>query len=1277
MIQKHRIATNIGVDQKVTVELKQNYDILEILSLKFSQQQTYTSLCSDYGVVCGRISVNNGFGIPNARVSIFIPLSEIDENDPVVAALYPYKSPTEKNEDGLRYNLLPARKQHGGHEPVGSFFDQSDILNNEAKLEVYEKYYSYTVKTNDAGDFMIWGVPIGPQILHVDVDLSDISCFSLRPDDFIRQGIGVDQFKNTYSFKSSTDLSALPQIISFDKSIEVFPFWGNVDLCEIGITRTDFDLSDEGVKVEPKAYLLGSVFSDQGNNAVNKNCTPKNTMGYKCNLISDPAVIEVIRFTSAKDNNNRPILELYEINEDIDESGSFVLTLPMNMDYVYTNEFGENEITNDPNKGIPTSGCYRFRISTKNESLGRVRTTASYLVPNIREFIEENIDKSYAWSLDWNDYPTGATNNSLIFYSENGRYYPKDYFYRLTYNKVYSISSFMGSYFTSSGGGRDTFLGIKEISPKKEDDCEENVVTPPINFGIQKFTFAILIATILNTFERLIYYAFIAAVQILIIPFQALYNFRIRIRAFGVTLIDWRPFEFLDRAVIEPLQRFGTVRLGIAIYPDCETCDNLDYTNELPNLNTDPATLYTKVATGTVIPDNYMVTYGCAGYTDGDPVTTRLYFVIPGGTCSPASTVQPTFIGSYSLSMLINEQDRFVVKFNNSQLSAALVLNQEDINSQITYFFDDVLKASHTNNGLNAPTTPITYEIYDKNSSLISGSGGSGLQSELQGGCQQYTTVYKESIVSQTYCVTDASLPYNSLTTSNLSVGSSCPSGKIAVGQVIRRVNNNPCGTCGTKSGYSEFRYGLFTIIPAASTNNWGVNFDAITEYARRKLVAKLFCEGYVNYSFIDNWLTGSLYVFPFKAKVRWDNEEELDLNVRRTKYCSNLVYFKVGTLENPDKRFYYRSTRYGWGSFNKTNNSLGHPTTIVDLGPRDEFIKEICVDASVDPNCSIVRSIGPTSYQNFKELLGLYINYKLDYLGPNGNIKSFFENNGFNPVLPNKLDGRVLNGDVLQLISINNEAGIEEFDLQNRNYAVYSPQILDVESYPTLLDGGPMPINFVLDGTSNVTGSVYDGEGFRVRACLNEPGRLTEASQEVPFFLWDKNGDGFGVGTDHHWDYNFIEVQPLQGMTKSYNYIGDSTHKYILFPMTKLYNGNTFTYPGVQYNDIIADVVSTSAVHTNYNMQEEGFTVLECDDEDNPTTGTLWIRTGETGNWASIAWTNAMDFIIKPTTTNYNGSRQILSTPFLFYFGLRPGKTAVDKFMERFGPKGAFKSAE
>jgi hypothetical protein len=40
---------------------------------------------------------------------------------------------------------------------------------------------------------MIWGVPVGKQTIHIDVDLSDIGCFSLRPYDFIRKGVGEEK----------------------------------------------------------------------------------------------------------------------------------------------------------------------------------------------------------------------------------------------------------------------------------------------------------------------------------------------------------------------------------------------------------------------------------------------------------------------------------------------------------------------------------------------------------------------------------------------------------------------------------------------------------------------------------------------------------------------------------------------------------------------------------------------------------------------------------------------------------------------------------------------------------------------------------------------------------------------------------------------------------------------------------------------------------------------------------------------------------------------------
>ena len=1280
MMQKHRISTNIGKDQKVTVELNQDYDLLEILSLKFTQQEAYTSLCSDYGVVCGRISVNNGFGVPNARVSIFVPLSSADENDPVISKLYPYKSITDKGDTNHRYNLLPSRKQHGGHEPTGTFFDQSDILSREEVLEVYEKYYTYTVKTNTSGDFMIWGVPLGEQIIHVDVDLSDIGCFSLRPDDFIRLGEGVDKFKNTYSFKSSEDIDSLPQIVSFQQSINVYPFWGNQDLCEIGITRTDFDLSSKGVKIEPKAYFLGSVYSDQGKNSVNKNCTPKGTMGQKCSLISGPAVVEIIRFSNNMDKKNRPILEKYEVEEDVDEDGSFVLPLPMNLEYVYTDDFGDLQVTNDPNKGIATTGVYRFRITMKNEQLGRVRVVGSYLVPNIREYnsSEEEMDKSYTFSLNWDDYPTEATNTDVIFDQTYGSYYPKDYFYRMTYNKVYGVSSFMGSYFSSNGFNRHTFLGIKEIAPKDEDDCDGNVVTPPVNWGIQKFNFGILLAIIINIFERIIYTGFVSAVQVLIVPFQVLYDWRIYLgidtRILTITIIDWYPFRKgglidMDEKVIEPLQQFGTVRLGISIYPECETCDNLDYTiPEQTAQETDPEKLFSLRLQGSAFPESFVAS--CFNIS-----SSALYFSTPpsstGYTCAANFGSQIP-----SLITISNDSSRYIVKFSNGK-SGNISLVKGTRDGIDYYYFIDNLKLSH--NGGNPPTGPISYKIFDSYTRLTSSAPtSSGLNSELEGGCQQYVTVYNESIVKKSYCVTDPSTAYKNLPIATN--GFSCSGGKVVAGQVIGG-DSNPCGTCDTKSGFSEFRYGLFTIVPAAKVTNWTPNIRAIGEYTRRKLVGKLFCEGVVNYSFLDNWLTGSLYFFPFKAKVRWDDEATLDLNYRSTDYCKDLVYFKVGTLENKVKRFYYRSAYTVDGnSFTRARSTMGHPTTIVDLGPRDEFIKEICTDPSLDPNCSVVRNIGPSSYQDFKEMLGLYINYKMDTLGVDGDYTDFFDNNGFNYVMPNKMDGYVFNGDALQLISINSEAGIEEFDLQNPNYSVYNPRILDAEQIESMYGvDAAFPINFALDKE----------DGYRVRVCLNEPGRLTESSQPVPFYLWDKGGSGFGSGIQQHWDYNNIQVQPLQGMTYGYVPTGDTSHKYVLFPMTKEYDGMITGYTGIQSSLFrIFDVETiASGAHNDYDNQEEGFTVLEIsswssgttDDQkiQNGTAGTIYTRVGDAGNWVSKSWVNTDDYFIKPTSTNYGGNKQILSTPFLYYFGLRPGKTAVDKFMYKFGPKGAFPTAE
>ena len=89
MLNSVRIKTQVGVDKSIRVLLNQYFEYLEILSLKILQSQIYNRQCSDYGVVVGRVTANNGYGIPNAKVSIFIPLEQEDENNPIISELYP------------------------------------------------------------------------------------------------------------------------------------------------------------------------------------------------------------------------------------------------------------------------------------------------------------------------------------------------------------------------------------------------------------------------------------------------------------------------------------------------------------------------------------------------------------------------------------------------------------------------------------------------------------------------------------------------------------------------------------------------------------------------------------------------------------------------------------------------------------------------------------------------------------------------------------------------------------------------------------------------------------------------------------------------------------------------------------------------------------------------------------------------------------------------------------------------------------------------------------
>lgn len=427
-----------GGDKYLKVKLDQDFDFIEILSLQLTQEETYRKFCSDYGVIVGRVIVNSGFGVPNAKVSVFIPIDDDDKNNSVIRGLYPYETITDKNSDGVRYNLLPkvAESDNECFTPVGTLPSKREVLDDATVLDIYCKYYKYTTTTNYAGDFMIFGVPLGTYTLHVDADLSDIGPLSQRPYDLIRQGSPANLFDSSTKFKADTNLDKLTQIKSTNVGVNVQPFWGDVDNCEIGITRIDIDLN---YTIAPAAIFMGSIYGDQSKNSVNKRCRPRKQFGQLCEQVAGQGTIEILRKTIDG--------EVEEFSVDggrvIDDDGTWAFQLPMNLDYVVTNEAGDLIPSNDPSIGIPTRSSVRFRIGMdENGGEGRLRTRAKYLVPN-NPPTKNDID-----------YEFSELTKSTSF---------KDFYW----NKIYTVSNFIPRYQLQKaiGDGENTrnFAGMKDV----------------------------------------------------------------------------------------------------------------------------------------------------------------------------------------------------------------------------------------------------------------------------------------------------------------------------------------------------------------------------------------------------------------------------------------------------------------------------------------------------------------------------------------------------------------------------------------------------------------------------------------------------------------------------------------------------------------------------------------------------------------------------------------------------------------------------------------------
>lgn len=460
----------------IKVLLEQNIEKIEFLSLELSTVNVYQNQNSDYGVLIGRVIANDGVGVPNAKISIFIPVNDADINNDNIYSIYPYKTPRDKNNEGKRYNLLPRVSCINPEndiikpkQPFGSFPLKEEIITNDVLMTVYKKYYKYSTVTNSSGDYMIFGAPIGIQTVHMSVDITDIGDYSMTPGSMITDlGYSSNLFTSDKTeIKYSNDLTDLPNIETQEISVNIIPFWGNTDIFEIGITRQDFRIRST---IKPSFIVFGSAFTDGENGIWGRNSYNGARIGELYNAyggnnndfditigISTKRSLEINEsiYYYSSDVSDELIEDINGTNPQIDikrlnktdytvykKNGDFVFVIPCNRNKKITDEYGNLIDVDDSNPNGIFTEFRGFIVLENNENVNQFQTIGDDVnTEGFRyrlKFPQHSQLKTFRpydilQYSNWNEWSSYAFTDTQRWRKQN---------YKFCYNKIYTLAHY-------------------------------------------------------------------------------------------------------------------------------------------------------------------------------------------------------------------------------------------------------------------------------------------------------------------------------------------------------------------------------------------------------------------------------------------------------------------------------------------------------------------------------------------------------------------------------------------------------------------------------------------------------------------------------------------------------------------------------------------------------------------------------------------------------------------------------------------------------------------
>jgi len=493
-MNKYRIKTKILPEQNqyLKVNIKQDFDVLDILTLSIYGTDTYPNPCGDWGVIMGRVVDSNSFPMENVKVGYVIPLDEDDSNNITINNIY-------NDIMGNKYPLLPKYSVNKNHYPVGGFPSEDEVMANSALEYVYKKYFKFIASTNQNGDYAILGIPLGGGKLLMNFDSTDAGSLSTTPTQQLATGQkeeknfkkdqrlngspinanggnpvtgntvgqsisignitgigeggvvvtvitgatatsfgGNGNLKNQAGDTVSVIQKQIPNdgndvdnsagvLISRTTDVQVKSFFGDLDQCEIGVNRYDFQLD---YKYQPCNYIIGSFYADY---TVFNSAIPTYTINNMALASSKQNMGGKVAFLLDGYDETNP-----DISADVNSDGTFYAAIPCKWDRYNIDEEGNWYKTNDDftknPTGIFTRTPYCLMIYINNNVSVNLNDSKTYSrasgigfnLNNSADFVEQI---GY-------DGSTGITTVNRFNIKYNAQYYPASPFPNGYYNPI-------------------------------------------------------------------------------------------------------------------------------------------------------------------------------------------------------------------------------------------------------------------------------------------------------------------------------------------------------------------------------------------------------------------------------------------------------------------------------------------------------------------------------------------------------------------------------------------------------------------------------------------------------------------------------------------------------------------------------------------------------------------------------------------------------------------------------------------------------------------------